>query len=113
MQIQKSIETKLTEAFQPQALEVENESHKHNVPPGAESHFKVTVVSAQFEGMKLRERHQAVYQVLHEELAGGVHALSVRAQTPTQWEASGQQIHQTPNCHGGDGAQRLAATSSV
>jgi BolA protein len=98
MMIQKTIEYKLTEAFAPAFLEVENESHRHSVAPGSESHFKVTVVSGQFEGLKLRERHQAVYQVLEEELSGGVHALSIRAQTPEQWEAAGGKTHQTPDC---------------
>ena len=40
--IENQIETKLTSAFQPAFLDVENESHKHNVPPGSESHFRVT-----------------------------------------------------------------------
>lgn len=111
MMIQKTIEYKLTEAFAPAFLEVENESHRHSVAPGSESHFKVTVVSGQFEGLKLRERHQAVYQVLEEELSGGVHALSIRAQTPEQWEAAGGETHQTPDCRGGDGAARMRANS--
>ena len=44
MNTQSAIETKLS-ALGPQFLRVENESHRHNVPPGSESHFKVTVVS--------------------------------------------------------------------
>lgn len=107
MQIQHAIESKLQAAFQPEFLEVENESHRHNVPPGSESHFKVTVVSTQFSGAKLRERHQMVYGVLEDEVSGPVHALSIRAQTPEQWQAAGATPHQTPDCRGGDGGQRL------
>jgi len=39
-------------------LEVINESHKHNVPEGAESHFNVVIVSSAFEGKKLLTRHR-------------------------------------------------------
>lgn len=42
----------------------------HNVPAGAESHFKVTVVSEQFNGKRLVARHQWINQILAEELAG-------------------------------------------
>ena len=68
--IENQIETKLTSAFQPAFLDVENESHKHNVPPGSESHFRVTVVSEEFEGMSLVKRHQKINEVLRDELKG-------------------------------------------
>ena len=49
MKIKNLIETKL-QSLQPQFLEVINESHMHNVATGSESHFKVTIVSDQFNG---------------------------------------------------------------
>lgn len=52
-QVQEAIEAKLTRALQPEALVVQNDSHKHNVPPNSETHFTVTVVSREFEGAKL------------------------------------------------------------
>ena len=103
MRIQKSIENKLQNQLEPEFLQVENESSQHNVPPGSESHFKVTIVSATFEGISSVKRHQQVYRVLREELQGGVHALSLRCHTPTQWSLLGEQIHLTPNCRGGSG----------
>ena len=36
----------------------------HNVPPGSESHFKVTLVSDKFDGLRLVKRHQEVYGLL-------------------------------------------------
>ncbi|XP_018022805.1 putative bolA-like protein K11H12.1 [Hyalella azteca] len=56
---------------------VVDESHMHNVPRGAETHFKVLVVSTRFQGMPLIQRHRLVNDVLAEELASGVHALSI------------------------------------
>ena len=99
--IENQIQTKLNSAFQPAFLDVENESHKHNVPPGSESHFRVTVVSIEFEGMPLVKRHQRINEVLSEEIEGPVHALSIRAKTPEQWENAVGLIQPTPQCGGG------------
>ena len=95
------IHNKLLSAFYPSFLEVENESHKHNVPPGSESHFRVTVVSAKFEGTSLVKNHRLINDVLQDELSGPVHALSIRAKTPKQWEASIGLLLPTPPCLGG------------
>ena len=48
--IQDDISTALQAAFKPQTLLVENESFRHNVPEGSETHFKVTLVSEAFTG---------------------------------------------------------------
>ncbi len=94
---------RLTAAFAPVAhLELENESHRHSVPPGSESHFKVFIVSPAFENVPLLERHRRVNAAA----AGGtgaplpVHALSISAKTPAQW-AAGAAAQSTPGCLGG------------
>ena len=102
MRIQSTIESKLRSALTPIHLEVVNESHLHSVPPGSESHFKVIVVSAQFEGRSLIEQQRLVNQVLAAELSGGIHALAMKTLTPQKWQAAGQQAAlSTPLCHGG------------
>ncbi|MBZ2167609.1 MULTISPECIES: BolA family protein [Marinobacter] len=101
MKIQNSIETKLHQAFSVQALRVENESHKHSVPPNSETHFKVTLVSPDFDGQMKVRRHQAIYNVLAEELAGGVHALALHLYSPDEWQAAGEAAPDSPNCMGG------------
>ena len=81
-----SIESKLNSAFNPIHLDIINESYMHNVPKGSETHFKVVVVSEKFKEMKsLIQKHRAVNEVLSEELSNGVHALSIVAKTPDQW----------------------------
>src|SRR3954470_23119965 len=101
MRIQSTIESKLRSAFSPIHLEVVNESHLHSVPPGSESHFKVIVVSAQFEGQSLIEQQRLVNRILADELRGGVHALAMKTLMPQKWEASGQQATlPTPLCKG-------------
>ena len=77
---------KLEAAFAPERLEVVDDSAKHaghaGARPGGESHFTVTVVSAAFAGLGRVERQRRVNAALREELAGPVHALSIRALAP-------------------------------
>ena len=89
MSMKQTIESKLGEALSPAHLVVKDESHMHNVPDGAESHFNVFVVADAFDGKRLVARHQAVYAVLKEELAGRIHALALKTITPAEWAAQG------------------------
>jgi len=96
------IERKLREAFAPTHVEVVNESGQHNVPPGSESHFRVTLVADDFAERGLVARHRRVYRTLDEEMAGPVHALALHIYTPAEWvERHG--IPESPPCLGGGG----------
>ena len=86
-----SIRAKLQAAFAPQDLTVEDDSARHaghhhegglDGRAGGESHFNVRIVSAAFAGRTRLERQRAVNACLAEELAGPVHALSVKALAP-------------------------------
>ncbi len=103
--VQESITTKIAAALTPAHLEVINESHRHAVPPGSESHFKVVVVSAAFEGQPLVRRHQQVNAILAEELKAGLHALSMETLTAAEWTARGGEISASPPCLGGSKAE--------
>lgn len=105
MKIQTNIEDKITQALQPEFLEVVNESHMHNVPPGSESHFKVTVVSREFDNKMLVARHRLLNQLLKEELDGPVHALSLHTLTPAEWQEKNGEIRKSPPCLGGSKAK--------
>ncbi|MGH6875421.1 MAG: BolA family protein [Aestuariivirgaceae bacterium] len=74
---------KLREAFLPSQLEVIDESRKHaghaGARPEGETHFRVRIVAAAFEGKSLLDRHRLVNDALADELAGPVHALSITA----------------------------------
>ncbi len=102
--IQAAIEQKLA-ALRPQFLRVENESHRHNVPPGSESHFKVTAVSPQFNGKTLLARHRMVNEILSDELSGGVHALALHTLTPDEWTKQ-DAVADSPPCLGGSVAEK-------
>ncbi len=101
---QQAIEAKLITAFAPIALEVKNESYMHSVPPGSESHFKVVVVSDEFVGKNPVARHRAVNQALAAEIAAGLHALSIEARTPDEWERLCGRTIDSPKCLGGSKA---------
>ncbi|CAH1246194.1 BOLA1 [Branchiostoma lanceolatum] len=101
--VESIIREKLSQHFQPSHLDVINESYMHSVPPGSETHFKVVVVSDMFDKEAIIKRHRMVNGVLQEELEGPVHALSIMAKTPKQWEDSGGKVSKSPACRGGMG----------
>jgi len=102
MSIASAIEQKLLSAFSPLHLDVINESNNHNVPPGSESHFKVTIVSNNFENERLIKRHRAVNSVLAEELAEKIHALALHTYTEKEWhDYYAENTPLSPNCLGG------------
>lgn len=100
MTMQQVIQNKLEQAFGPTFLQVENESHMHNVAPGSESHFKVTIASDQFDGLMLIKRHRLVNQLLADELRQ-IHALALHTLTPEEWFEKGGKVEDSPLCQGG------------
>ena len=101
MSVQESIERKLAEGLDAAHLEVINESGQHNVPPGSESHFKVVVVSRDFEGKNLVAQHRLVYALLGSELKDQVHALALHTYTEQGWRESHGAAPMSPPCLGG------------
>lgn len=96
------IQSQLTQGLAPMHLVVDDESHMHSVPEGAESHFKVLVVSETFGGERPLARHRRVNALLREELEGGMHALSIHAWTPEEWfQRGGGAAPESPECMGG------------
>jgi BolA protein len=104
MEIKQSIENKINADFAPAHLLVENESHMHSVPVNSETHFKLTLVSDMFCGKRKVARHQAVYRVLAQELAGEVHALTMHLYSTDEWEQVNGQTPGSPQCLGGSQA---------
>jgi len=88
MSMADTISRKLAERFAPSRLDIVDESHRHaghsGARPGGETHFSVTVVSPVFSGMGRVARQRLVYETLADELAGGVHALSLTTLAPNE-----------------------------
>ncbi len=88
MGVARSMEGTLVRRFAPSRLDIIDLSHKHvghsGARPGGESHFRVEIVSAAFEGKNSIERQRMVYGAVAGELEGGVHALSLKTLTPSE-----------------------------
>jgi BolA family transcriptional regulator, general stress-responsive regulator len=84
--MEKRIVARLTEALNPVALEIVDESDSHAGHAGARAgggtHYRVRIVSAQFERRSRVERHRLVYGLLDAEFADGLHALALVAKAP-------------------------------
>ena len=100
MSMQTIIEQKLASEFDADYLQVENESHMHNVAPGSESHFKVTIVSNLFNEQMLIKRHRMVNSALQQEIQQ-IHALALHTLTPQEWQARAGSVADSPKCRGG------------
>ncbi|NUP12693.1 MAG: BolA family transcriptional regulator [Polyangiaceae bacterium] len=94
------IRTALETSLHPTHLEVLDESSMHSVPKGAESHFKLIVVSDAFGGKSRIDRHRVVNGLLKDEMSRGLHALTVTAFTPEEWNRS-PEVQASPACLGG------------
>jgi len=81
------IREKLTTALTPTRLEIQDDSAKHAGHEGARGgggHFNVQIVSAEFSGKSLVERHRIVYGALGDAMQSEIHALSIQAKTPEE-----------------------------
>ena len=82
-----AIRAALQAALQPLSLEVVDESHKHAGHAGARDgrgHFAVSIVSEAFAGLAPLARHRRVYAALGTMMETDIHALSIRARTPSE-----------------------------
>jgi BolA protein len=76
---------RLRTAFEPDLLEVVDDSHRHAGHAGAadgRGHFTVLVVSKRFAGLNTLRRHRLVYESVGEMMTTDIHALSIQALAP-------------------------------
>jgi len=95
--MQTHLQDKLARRFKPTHLEVIDESGQHNVPAGAESRSRVTLINETFADIRLLARHRVVNKALAEELAGPIRALALHTYSPTDWAARAE-IPASPPC---------------
>lgn len=93
--------TQRLQVLRPSIFELENESMRHaGYYEGKETHFKLTIVSEDFAGKRLVQRHQQVYALVNDLLAQGggqIHAFSIHAYTPDEWQGESPA---SPQCAG-------------
>ena len=88
----------LINTLTPDLLTITDESFRHHVPEGAETHFKVVLVSSQFNGLTRIARHRLVNSHLRDEFTSGLHALSLHLYTPQEWQKYTPTIASSPAC---------------
>ena len=87
--IRATVETR----FAPAIVEVIDDSHRHaghaGAKPEGETHYRLRIVSAGFQGMNRVARSRAVHEALAPEFAAGLHALSLALLTPEEAPPAG------------------------
>lgn len=79
------VRQRLTEAFAPLELHIEDESHLHAGHAGAAggaSHFRIRIVAQAFRGASALARHRMVYAALADLMRSEIHALAIEARAP-------------------------------
>jgi BolA protein len=75
------MEALLMQKLAPHHLKLEDESARHaghaGARAGGETHYAVTIVSSQFNGLARVERSRMVHTILADEFSTGLHALSL------------------------------------
>ncbi len=77
----------LLAVFEPEKMEIIDDSHKHAGHKGARSgggHYTLHIVSAQFAGKPTLARHRMIYSALGEMMKHDIHALNIQAYTPQE-----------------------------
>lgn len=95
------IEDILTKNIHATLVEIIDESFKHHVPEGNESHFNILIVSDEFEALPMIKRHRTINKLLDMEFKSGLHALSLHLHTPTEWKTKQESRMSSPNCRDG------------
>jgi BolA protein len=73
--------------LQPSQLEIIDESHRHAGHAGARDgggHYRMTIVSPRFAGLRTMERHRLVYDAAGDLMKRQIHALSIIARAPDE-----------------------------
>lgn len=80
------LEKKLSEGLVEPQITIKDESHRHRGHAGAQQggHYDVSVISQSFSGLNRLERHRLIYQIVDERMGAGIHALSLKLQTPEE-----------------------------
>ena len=99
--VKQHLESRLMAHLAPRRMQLVDESNRHSVPAGAQSHWNLIIVADAFDGQPLIQRHRAVHGALGD-LMDRIHALTMKTLTPAEWEAAGgEATNPAPPCMGG------------
>ena len=87
------MQSRLQAELQPLSLEVIDEGHMHVGHEGAKDgrgHFRVRIVSAQFAGLSMMQRHRLIYGIMGQLMQTDIHALTIEASVPEDTQEAGR-----------------------
>ncbi len=78
------------EQLSPSKIELVDASADHagHAQAGGAGHFFLTIVSERFAGKNPVQRHQLVYRTLGDLMKSEIHALSIQAFTPDEYQST-------------------------
>ena len=86
-----TLKTYIASGLECEVLDVSGDGH----------HFEAVIVAKAFEGLRLIQRHQAVYTVLGDRMRVEIHALSMKTLTPTEWAEQSRSLCRIARPEGG------------
>lgn len=91
MTVAETIRARL-QALEPLSLDLVDESEQHRghagYREGGNTHWRLSIVSARFDGQPTVARHRMVYQALGELMQHPIHALAIAARSPAETKGS-------------------------
>lgn len=76
-------------SLEPAVIDIEDDSASHAGHAGntGGGHYNLLIVSQAFEGLSLLQRHKLVFAQVDALMQSQIHALSIRAKTPAEFDA--------------------------
>lgn len=87
MQLLDEIKNRLVDNLSSAKVEIIDQSHQHSGhgAPDKGSHFNAIIISEDFSGLNLVQRHQKVYKILGKDMGSRIHAFSMKTFTPKEF----------------------------
>jgi len=85
MAIELIIEEKLIDVFSPLHIDITKEKLPFSLLNSEQFHFNIVLISTLFEGVKIKQRHKAIYSILANELTEKISMLTLHTYTKKEW----------------------------
>ena len=87
MQLIDEIKNRIIENLTSAKVEIIDQSQQHagHGDPNKGSHFNAIIISDDFDGLNLVQRHQRVYKILGNDMGSLIHAFSMKTFTPEEF----------------------------
>tara|TARA_B100001029_G_C15054331_1_gene453164 strand:- start:760 stop:1032 length:273 start_codon:yes stop_codon:yes gene_type:complete len=90
MQLIDKIKNRIIDHLSGAKVEIIDQSHQHSGHGDSDkgSHFNAIIISKDFSGLNLVQRHQKIYKILGQDMGSSIHAFSMKTFTPEEFDQS-------------------------